>query len=986
MNTKFKKALLAAAVAVTCTNATNVLASTTADHNKEIIGYITNWDPWKDTKAGFPAKGVANHLNVDMSKFTVLNYSFFGVAHDGSLHSGDHRNKNIYKAGEQQAPNELLMSDIFSSWDYHLMFGELTPAYELTDEAKAQGFTASGTTWTHEARGLSGGFPIPVQKVGGKPGILDHAHANGVKVMASIGGWSMSKHFSEMAASPAKRATFMKDVRRLMAIGFDGIDLDWEYPGPFSGMNFTGTDADYGNFQTLVKEIRAEIGPDKLITAAFSADHRKLEGFDWNVLDQYMDHFNMMTYDFNGGWSNIAGHNAPLKDYTGSEVPFFNWDTLAQWMLNKGIDANKINMGMPFYGRGVVTENPADLNAPTIKRDITIQPDGPISSASDFTNWPVEVYDGTPNYFFIEQNKAGWTKHVDSEAQVPYMTKEAGGKSYFVSYDDTDSIGKKAQYVNDYSLGGAIVWTVVGDLECTGGVTVHSGKLATCGNVNQPLANKINEVFATGCQGCPTIFFTAPGKDDQHAPGDNITLAVNASDADGSVTQVAFSVDGVVIGTDTTSPFSFVWPNATAGDHSVMAVATDNAGNTKETPAITVSVNDDHLKPVVAYTGPTGDVVMDPLAPVTLTATAAYAAGSISAVEFMVNTDVLAGSMTSAGQYSVSYNPVAYGEHTVSVKATNNANMSQTALGSFNLTLCSGEQWNASTVYTTEQVLFENKMYQSKWWNQNQQPDTGGAWDFVKDCSGSTNPVNKAPVLSGLAPSGVSIEIGTAVDLSVTATDVDGTVTDVVFYVDDVMVATDSVAPYSVAYTTAKAGSHSVKAVATDDDNATAEMVSNFTVTDSTGPVIVPPVVTIFNPGKDIEYNEGEVVSFTATATDADGSVALFELVLDGVSLGTVTTEGYSYDWTAVEGAHTLVATATDNENNSTSQSVNFSVKGATTGGCTADAWNAADAYNGGQRASVGGTVYEAKWWTQGEDPAAGTNNWYVWFVPAECQ
>lgn len=78
-------------------------AKNTDDHDKDIIGYITQWEPWKDTKAGFVAKGAANHLNVDMSQYTVLNFSFFGVAVDGSLHSGDFRNKNIYKQGDRKS-------------------------------------------------------------------------------------------------------------------------------------------------------------------------------------------------------------------------------------------------------------------------------------------------------------------------------------------------------------------------------------------------------------------------------------------------------------------------------------------------------------------------------------------------------------------------------------------------------------------------------------------------------------------------------------------------------------------------------------------------------------------------------------------------------------------------------------------------------------------------------------------------------------------
>ena len=62
---------------------------TTADHGKRVIGYLTQWDAWKSTNAGMPKQGFLNHLNLDYSQYTHLNFSFFGVAEDGSLHSGD---------------------------------------------------------------------------------------------------------------------------------------------------------------------------------------------------------------------------------------------------------------------------------------------------------------------------------------------------------------------------------------------------------------------------------------------------------------------------------------------------------------------------------------------------------------------------------------------------------------------------------------------------------------------------------------------------------------------------------------------------------------------------------------------------------------------------------------------------------------------------------------------------------------------------------
>lgn len=405
---------------------------------KQIVGYLPQWDAWKGADYQLPAKGIHNQLNVDYSKYTILNFSFFGVAVDGSLHSGDFRNKNT-SADQQPAP--LLNEDIYSSWDMWILYGDVKYNYNNS--------------------------PATVEKVvGGAPGLFELCKQNNVKLMASIGGWSMCKHFGSMAADSAKKANFLRDCKKLIDMGFDGIDIDWEYPGPFEGMNFTGNQADFQNFTNLMKDIRATIGYNKLITAAFSSSTNKLSGFNFAELDQYMDYYNMMTYDMEGGWSNTAGHNSALY----GDATQQSWDNTFKYLVNqKGAKPEKINLGAAFYGRGVKTVGAAALGAQTAKSTQTFSTDGTVYSAADLVNW--SLFEGSPYYYFIKNNTVGWTKAWDDKGKVPYMLKG----NYFLSYDDPTSMQYKADYVVLNNAGGVIVWEVFGDMEFSGGVTYSSG-------------------------------------------------------------------------------------------------------------------------------------------------------------------------------------------------------------------------------------------------------------------------------------------------------------------------------------------------------------------------------------------------------------------------------------------------------------------------------------------------------------------------------
>jgi hypothetical protein len=101
---------------------------------------------------------------------------------------------------------------------------------------------------------------------------------------------------------------------------FDGIDIDWEYPGG-GGQPYNTADAvnDKHNFTLLMQEFRAQLdaqgatdGKRYPLTAAIGAGTEKIAQTEPALYSQYMDWVNLMTYDFHGGWETTTNFHAPL--------------------------------------------------------------------------------------------------------------------------------------------------------------------------------------------------------------------------------------------------------------------------------------------------------------------------------------------------------------------------------------------------------------------------------------------------------------------------------------------------------------------------------------------------------------------------------------------------------------------------------------------------------------------------------------------------
>jgi chitinase len=268
------------------------------------------------------------------------------------------------------------------------------------------------------------------------PQLVERAREEGVKMIVSVGGWGNSDGFGPMVADDETRARFVSTMTSFcLDNGYDGIDLDWEYPG--SG--------DRANFVKLVEELREAFSeadvPLSISIALPSSDWRN--GYDIPALRDLVDYFGIMTYDFHGSWTNHSGHNSPLYPPPSNLCQDGSLHQSVQYFLGRGVPKSKLVVGAASYGRRF---NTAELyQAPT----------------SSTNNGAAVSYVDAMN--LLQQ---GWTYHWDTTSRVPYLKNSTN--TQIVSFDDTVSFRHKAEYVRDNELRGVKVWALGYDNTGTG--------------------------------------------------------------------------------------------------------------------------------------------------------------------------------------------------------------------------------------------------------------------------------------------------------------------------------------------------------------------------------------------------------------------------------------------------------------------------------------------------------------------------------------
>lgn len=280
-----------------------------------------------------------------------------------------------------------------------------------------------------------------------------------LKVLPSIGGWTLSDPFYYFD-DKQKRAVFVESVREFLLTWkfFDGVDIDWEFPGG------NGANPNVGNvvqdkitYTVLLMELRemldalsVETGREYELTSAISAGDDKIQVVNYSEAQKYLDYIFLMSYDFKGAWSNTElGYQTTLYAPSWNPKEHYTTDYAVRALLKQNVENNKIVVGVAMYGRGWT-----GVSDYTNDNVFTGKAQGPIAGT-----WEDGVVDF--RQISIANESKLMESYYDSVAKAEYAFNKSTGD--LVTYDSPQSVLDKAKYVLDYNLGGLFAWEIDAD-------------------------------------------------------------------------------------------------------------------------------------------------------------------------------------------------------------------------------------------------------------------------------------------------------------------------------------------------------------------------------------------------------------------------------------------------------------------------------------------------------------------------------------------
>jgi chitinase len=330
---------------------------------------------------------------------------------------------------------------------------------------------------------------------------LKAAHPN-LRVEISIGGWTGSTWFSDVAATPASRQAFVQSCLDLFIRGnlpndpvniwppqsggagviaglFDGINIDWEYPGIDPGNGAHHTARDSRNATMLLKEFRRQLdeygestGKHYLLTVDIPGGNVNSSGsWELHQVAQTVDWIDVMAFDFHGSWDPITAFNSPFgfdpsEPAVGGGAIQWTWNTAGSvaYFLQNGVAADQLAVGIPFYGKEYV--GVADINHGLYQphgaapgNDSPTYHDLVDTGLADANLTPIGPTAVTAN----GTGANGFTRYFNVFAGAPWLYNPALNGGTFISYVDPQSVAERIALVHALGLRGAFAWEVSND-------------------------------------------------------------------------------------------------------------------------------------------------------------------------------------------------------------------------------------------------------------------------------------------------------------------------------------------------------------------------------------------------------------------------------------------------------------------------------------------------------------------------------------------
>ncbi len=396
-------------------------------HGFEKVGYYTQWSIYD--RAFFVKDLVANG---QAARMTVLNYAFGNVNADGKCFEA----------------NEAGQGDAWA--DYQRPF----PAEESVDgKADVEGQRLAGNF--NQLRKLKQRFPH-------------------LRIQMSLGGWTWSNFFSDAVLTEQSRRAFVASCLDLFIKGnlpvladdphggrgaaagvFDGIDLDWEWPGSEGEEGNVVRPEDKHNLTLAIAELRRQL--DILgrrnhrhysLTAFLAADPAQIDnGYEVRRIFRNLDFATVQGYDMHGTWEETTNHQSALFAPAGEpQQPDFTVDRAVQALLDRGAPRSKVVVGIPFYGRGWA--GVPSTNFGLFQTSTGAAPGSAEEGYEDYRNL-VKLLD--QGYKLYRDERAGFAWLYNPETKI------------FWTFDDPTVLRQKTRYIQRRDLGGAMVWSLDAD-------------------------------------------------------------------------------------------------------------------------------------------------------------------------------------------------------------------------------------------------------------------------------------------------------------------------------------------------------------------------------------------------------------------------------------------------------------------------------------------------------------------------------------------